>query len=356
MDCLYSTTKELKCEHQKGKHLTYDERMLIQIRHKDGNHSIREIAREIGCATSTVSNELHRGTVSMYHGEVKRYKASEGQKAYEENRLASCRHYEYLQKSDFIAYVTKHFFEDHWSLDACVGNALTKGGFDRSQIVNTKTLYNYVDLGLLSIKNIDLPEKLARNAKKERNHVNKKNLGRSIEERPKEINTRQEFGHWECDLVLGAKSNNDQALLTLLERRSREYLIIPLRDKSSASVMDAFEKLKADYSEHFSEVFKTITTDNGSEFSDLSKIEVTTSTLVYYAHPYSSCEKGSVERHNGLIRRFIPKGKRIDSLTSDQISDVETWCNNLPRKILGYRTPDELFEAELDKIYQINVA
>lgn len=66
-----------------------------------------------------------------------------------------------------------------------------------------------------------------------------------------------------------------------------------------------------------------------SELEDLSK------TLVYFAHPYTSCEKGSVERHNGLIRRFIPKGKRIDSYSDEQISQIETWCNSLPRKLLG---------------------
>jgi IS30 family transposase len=75
-------------------------------------------------------------------------------------------------------------------------------------------------------------------------------------------------------------------------------------------------------------------------------------TLVYFAHPYTSCEKGTNERHNGIIRRFIPKGKRIDSYTVEEISNIEVWCNSLPRKILGYRTPDEVFEAELDRIYQ----
>ena len=105
------------------------------------------------------------------------------------------------------------------------------------------------------------------------------------------------------------------------------------------------------YSEHVSEVFKTITTDNGSEFASLSSLEEIADTLIYYAHPYSSYEKGTVERHNGLIRRFIPKGHRIDEYSPEDIAGIEEWCNNLPRKILGYRTPDEAFEEELDRIY-----
>lgn len=100
------------------------------------------------------------------------------------------------------------------------------------------------------------------------------------------------------------------------------------------------------------EVFKTITTDEGSKFANLADLEKVADTLVYYAHPYTSCDKATVERHNGLIRRFIPKGKRIDDFTSHQISDIEVWCNCFPRRLLGYRTPDEIFEKEIDRIYQ----
>ena len=79
-------------------------------------------------------------------------------------------------------------------------------------------------------------------------------------------------------------------------------------------------------------------------------------SLVYFTHPYTFCEKGTNECHNGIIRRFIPKGKRISGLDIDEISNIELWCNNLPRKILGYRTPDEVFEDELDSIYSLHTA
>ena len=351
MDYDYSTT----ASHIKGKHLSYDDRHTIQLRLKDG-HSIRSIAREIGCSPSTVSNEIKRGTVFLYNGSVHRYKAKAGQKAYEEHKASSGRRYDFVSKSRFISYVTAHFFEDGWSLDACVGRALISGDFNRSETVCAKTLYNYVDLGLISIKNHNLPEKLRRAPKRRTNRKNKRKLGRSIEERPVEINNREEFGHWECDLVIGSRTKDDDVLLTLLERKSREFLVIPLANKNASTITDAFLSLRNQYLEHFDEVFKTVTTDNGSEFANLSQIETVAKTLVYYAHPYTSCEKGSVERHNGLIRRFIPKGKRIDQFPLQTIADVETWCNNLPRRILGYRTPDEIFEEELDKIYQLDAA
>lgn len=347
MDCPHSTMSERK----KGKHLTFENRCYIQIRLKDG-YSIRAIAREIGCSPSTVANEIARGTVVLYNGHVERYKAITGQMVYDQHHANSCRHYDALEKASFLRYVEKHFFADHWSLDACVGRAIAERIFSKDEVVCTRTLYHYVDLGILEIKNHHLPEKLRRKPKKQRVRQNKKRIGRSIEERSPEIETREEFGHWECDLVLGAKTRDDEVLLTLAERKSRDFFLIPLADKTSASGMKAFDMLRDTYSEHFSEVFKTITTDNGSEFADLSSLEHLSDTLVYFAHPYTSCDKGTIERHNGLIRRFIPKGKRIDSYSLQQIADIETWCNCLPRKILGYRTPDEVFEHELDKIYQ----
>ena len=197
-----------------------------------------------------------------------------------------------------------------------------------------------------------MPGKLKRNTKIHRIRKNKKKLGRSIEQRSQEVNKRDVFGHWECDLVLGHKTKDDEVLLTLSERMSREFLIIKIPDKTAASVMNAFKSLRKQYSEHWNDIFKTITTDNGSEFADLSQLEDISKSLVYYAHPYTSCDKGTVERHNGLIRRFIPKGDYIHNYSLQQIIDIETWCNSLPRKILAYHTPDEIFERELDRIYQ----
>ncbi len=104
MDYSHSTTSSPV----RGKHLSYEDRALIQIRLKN-NYSIRAIAREIGCSPNTVSNEITRGSVTLYNGHVTRYKASAGQKAYEDNRKHSCRHYDFLSKSAFLNYVLKHF-------------------------------------------------------------------------------------------------------------------------------------------------------------------------------------------------------------------------------------------------------
>lgn len=349
MEQLHSTTSTRK----KGKHLTLKERDIIELRLKD-KWSPNKIAKEIGCAPNTVRNEIRRGTVDLYGGRVQRYKANAGQNAYDANRKNSCRCFDFLKKQKFIKYAIDRFRNNGWSLDVCAQRAVLLGDFERSETVCTKTLYNYVNIGLIdSIKNIDLPFKVRRKTKKQRVRQHKLLLGRSIEERPKHILNRKEFGHWEIDLVIGSKSGKDEVLMTLVERKTRYLIVIKLPDKTPGSVMRALKGFMDMFSEHEQEVFKTITTDNGLEFSQLSSLEELVGTLVYFAHPYTSCEKGSIERHNGLIRRFIPKGHRIDEYSDDEILSVELWCNGLPRKILGYFTPEEAFDAEVDSIYAI---
>lgn len=340
---------------QKGKHLSYEERVIIQTRIKDG-FSIPKIAKELGCAPNTVRNEIKRGTVTLYNGNIKRYKAKEGQKKYEMNRQNSVRHYDYLEKKAFIDYVIRNFRERKWSYDASVGHALRKGLFSGNDMVCTKTLYNYTDLELINIKNYELPEKMRRRPKHSRVRENKRVLGKSIEDRPKEIEKRDEFGHWEIDLVIGSKTKDDSVLLTMTERMSRYLMMTVVEDKCPQNVMKALHKVMSEYSEHSNTVFKSITTDNGSEFASLHELEAYTGTEVYFTHPYTSCEKGSVERNNRIIRRFIKKGKKINDYHPEDVIEVELWANRLPRKILGYSSADAIFEAELDRIYRLEAA
>ena len=140
-------------------------------------------------------------------------------------------------------------------------------------------------------------------------------------------------------------------MLTIVERQIRNTIIRRISSKSADAVSNKFKNIQSFFGGRFSKVFKTITSDNGSEFSDLHELESKWSTKVYFTHPYSSFERGTSERHNGLIRRFIPKGESINNYADEDISFIEEWTNSLPRKILGYNTTEELFEDELDAIY-----
>lgn len=349
MNQVQDTTK-----HIKGKHLKFIHRAIIQVRVQDG-WSPYQIAKEIGCSANTVRNEIKRGMPELYWGKQKHYDALTAQSVYEGHRINSHRTPSFMKVRNFLRTVELRFKEEKWSFDACVGYSRRNREFSKQEMVCTKTLYNYADRGLLKIKNLDLPQKMRRKPRKDSRPPRqaKRPLGRSIEERPACVDLRERFGDWELDLVIGSSSGHDHVLMTLLERKTRYYRIIRLPDKSAQSVMNAFEQLKNEYNECFSLVFRTLTTDNGSEFTLLSNLEQHSDTRVFFAHPYSSFEKGANERHNGLLRRFIPKGKRIDSFSDEDISRIESWLNSLPRKILEFATPRMLFRKHLAALYAL---
>lgn len=316
MDSLHSTTNQ----HVKRKHLSFEERVIIQLHLKDGC-SLRAIPRELNCSPSTINYEIKHGTMKKSK-DIRSLKDMIYIKLIV--KIVSANHTFLRKLSSFAMFTNISLKTAGRLMFAVIVPLLLANSLAAMLSVCAKTLYNYVDQGLLSIYNYDLLEKLKRNTKLHRVRKNKKKLGRSIEERPKEISERNKFGHWECDLVLEHKTKDDEVLLTLSERINREFLIIRIPDKTSVSVMQTFKELQRQYSEHWDDIFKTITTDNGSGFADLSNLEAVSKTLVYYAHPYTSCDKGTVERHNGLIHKFIPKGEAIANYSLQDIINIET--------------------------------
>ena len=156
--------------------------------------------------------------------------------------------------------------KDNCLLDACTGEAIASDRFNRKEMVCTKTLYNYIDLGFIKIKNSDLPMKLRINMCKNIVRVNRRKLGRSIEEGDRKIETRKEFGHWEINTVEGIKDKKDNVLLTLIERKVLNSPHRKIEAKTVKAVDKLLESIKDEFGSKFSEVFKTIASDNGSEF------------------------------------------------------------------------------------------
>jgi IS30 family transposase len=336
---------------RKNKHLTLTERVKIELMTNDGKTPY-VISKALNRPINTILGELKRGTVDQIKvgKTLKIYLADAGQARYKENRKGCCRKYQVLECDDFIKHIECEMLKNDWSVDSAVGRTVASGTFTKT--LCTKTIYNYIDLGLMGIKNFHLPLKLRRKTKGSRIRKNKKILGDSIKDRPEHINNRQEFGHWEIDTVIGSKSKEDEVLLTLVERKTRNALVRKIPGKTTEAVMAEMERLKEDFGSMFAQVFKTITSDNGSEFASLATID-DEGTKVYFAHPYSSFERGTNERHNGLLRRFVPKGKKISDYSIEAILRLEEWINGLPRKIFAYRTPEELFDGELDLIYAL---
>lgn len=348
MSPIYNTTSDTK-----NKHLTERERYKIEGFLKDKKKAW-QIAELLGKSERTIQREIKRGTVILVDTELREYKtycADTAQRKYLENAANKGRNYKIGNDHELVWYIEKMIIEEKFSPDAVIGRIKLEGNRFKSSFC-TKTLYNYIDSGLfLRLTNKDLPVK--KDGKKRtyrKTKVALKNLkGTSIEERPEGIESREEYGHWEMDCVVGGQNKGKAVLLVLSERKSREEIIFKMTGKTQDCVKKAIDSLEKRYGyDQFTNTFKTITVDNGSEFLDYKGIETSVKrkgrlrTKVFYAHPFSSWERGTNENTNKLIRRFIPKGSSIDEISKSMIKYIENWLNNYPRRKLGYRTPNEV--------------
>lgn len=353
MDCQYCITNLQ--ERKRGQHLQREERGAIQALKRQGL-SNRAIAKTLGCSPTTVGNELKRGTPprKSCKGRAPGYNAKRGEAVYRANRSRSRKPHKVASCTRFIAWITTQVREHKWSLDACVGYAKRHNLFPAEEMVCTHTLYNEVWAGNLSLGVMELPEAIKRKQHKGAEpRKNKKKFGKSIDLRPEIAAQRVEEGHWEGDTVVGKRAGKEAVVFSMVEKKTENYLAFLIPGKSGDAVMTAMRMLKEEYGDHFPQVFKTITVDNGSEFADFAQCEKW-GTEVYYAHPFTSWERPQNERHNGLFRAFVPKGTSMENYSTDYILAAADELNARPRKKLGYCTPEELFDAFLDRIYAVD--
>lgn len=165
----------------------------------------------------------------------------------------------------------------------------------------------------------------------------------SIDNRPKHVDLRIEPGHWEGDLVIGIKQAS--AIATIVERKTRFVYIMKLKNRKSNTVTKAFKNALKKLDGHMK---KSMTYDNGMEMANHKWLTKKTGMTIYFAHPYSSWERGTNENTNGLIRRYFPKNTDFNKVTEEQIRAVQNLLNNRPRKVLGFYTPAEKLKMEIE--------
>ena len=340
---------------RKGKHLIYSERYVIEVLLRQG-YSCKEIGEFLDRNRRTIEREQAKGLVQLLNSDLTtrlEYSADVGQQMYDINATNKGPSIKLGNDFELAEYLEQKIVEEKYSPEAVLGEIKIKKLVFKTNIC-VKTLYSYIDKGIfLRLTNKHL---LVKKNKKKRiyNKVrgSLKNIkGTSIEERPKEIDNREEFGHWEMDTVVG-KKRTKQVLLVLTERLTRRTIIIKMKEKTQEAVEKAIDKLEIKYKQQFKDIFKTMTVDNGSEFLGFESIEQSKiyegkRTKVYYAHPYSAWERGSNENTNKMIRRFIPKGSDISKFSSKEIEIIQNWINNYPRRILGFHCSNTIFNMNL---------
>lgn len=343
------------------KQLKYSDRIRIEawLRAKI---SVQEIADMLHVHRSTIYREIKRGQYEHLNSDYtveKRYSPEIAQKHCDENLQVRGTQLKIGNDYKYAEYIEKKIIEENYSPEAVLGELRVQNrAKDFSVSICIRTLYNYIDKGVfLNLTNKNLPVKRNKKRGYKKVRVQKRaSVGTSIEERPEYIKDRKEFGHWEMDSVVGKRGKSKNTFLVLTERKTRNEIIFKLPDHSATEVVKAVERLEITWGSMFSDVFKTITVDNGTEFSYFNELERSCTkpdekrTKVYYCHPYSSWERGSNENNNKMVRRIVPKGTNFDSMTDDEVLDMQIWINGYPRRIHDYHSAAELFEKEIAKL------
>ncbi len=396
----------METEHMPNKHLTYEERDFIEIGLKQGRN-FTEIAKDLNKNRRTISREVQkhrfRRNPSGFNNsknlcknryECKKFDCTNEKECYEEeicfkltgapyvcngceqkNRCRKMKYYyyakfandEYSEKLRIARYginlskeeaydidklITPLIKEKHQSISHIYANHPDEISFSRT------TMYNYVDLGVFSFRNIDLPRKVKYKKRKEneRQRIRRETAirkGRTYEDFKEYIGKHPECSIVEMDTVEGVKGG--KVFLTLIFRQSRFMLIYLMDNKTMECVGKAFKKIKQILGiETFKKVFEVILTDNGSEFFNPLAIEVDEETgeiisHVFYCDPGASWQKGTIEKNHEYIRYVLPKGSSFDELTQEKTNVLMSHINSTSRDSLNGKTPYDAALLILDE-------
>lgn len=294
--------------------------------------SIREISKRLNRSPSTISREL------------KRNRWKDGYEAIHAQRISGLRksktNQKHPKKDTWIYSYVLEKVKQGWSPEEISGRLELEKG---KKIIHWETIYRWIYSEEHKDKRLweYLPRKQKKRHKKYGRKVQKTRIPNrvSIRLRGKSVESRQQFGHWEGDSIIGRQTKG-KVIHTEVERKTRYLQAIVIDSKTSDKTIQAqkqiFDRLPA----------LTVTTDNGLEFTkhqELNKLGIKT----YFADPYCSGQRGTNENTNGLIRRYLPKKTSFNNLTQEELDDIVFEINNRPKKVLKFNTPTEVLQKEL---------
>ena len=315
-------------------HLSENERRRIE-RLKNSGWSVRSIAGALGRGIGTISDELQRNRVK---GTYSAKKAEH--KAYVRRKYSKQQCLKVVNNRELRKYVEEKLREE-WSPELIAGRIRK---IDRHlPRVSPKAIYAFV----YSVHGRPFEQFLYSKAVKKKGGPKRGRRavmdGRtSIEQRPAKIEKRKEFGHVEGDFIESGKDGTG-SFLVLVERKTRYPFLAYCADRS-ASAVNALVFHLLQYMP-----LKSLTLDNDVSFKKHRTLSELIGAVVFFCHPYTSSEKGTVENRNRAIRRTVPKRTDLSQVQEETIRMIETKMRNRPMKCLGYRTPQEAWDAEMQK-------
>lgn len=315
---------------KKYKHLTKEQRYTISVCLKE-KMSLSGIANLINVSKSTVSREIKRNSNMHRH-----YVAIDAQQ-FSEMRKSVPRRPRKLSKEDWKD--IEQCLKRHWSPETIAGDRKRDG----KPCLSVEWIYHIVrqDKERGGSLYTYLPHHLKHRRRPVSSRIPIKDRV-SIDERPAVVDARSRFGDWEMDTIVGKEGKG--VIVTLVERTTKKMLMAKSPKGRNAK---AVAKLVVQMLRPFERHVLSITTDNGTEFAEHKYIAKMLHTKVYFAHPYSSWEKGLIENTNKLIRQYIPNGTDFHTLSDDYILSVQSELNLRPRKLLNFSTPKHEFLLSL---------
>ena len=299
---------------------------------------VREIARTLGRSPGTICEELKRNSNRGVYVAIQAQHETE-------QRILKARLRHPLKNKDVWRYVTDKLREG-WSPELIAGRLKREHPQEPYWWIHHETIYQYI----YAKENKDealweyLPRKQKKRKKQKGRGVHRSRIPDrvSIHLRPEVVNERREFGHWEGDTVEGLRSVGD-GIHTEVERVSRTTFAVKVVKITSEEGARAQREIFEEFPE---KARRSTTLDNGREnhlHMKLKDLQMKT----YFADPYSSWQRGTNEFHNGLIRRYLPKGTDFSTISQGELDDIVWEINNRPRKVLEYATPLEVFDRYL---------
>jgi transposase, IS30 family len=321
------------------KQLTADERFCI-YQWRVAGWSYREIGRRLGRSHTTIAREVARN--QPIPGAV--YWHEHAQQLSNVRRHKS-RHARRLSNPKLCRYVYDALMA-HWSPQTIAGRLRRDHRNDASMRVSPETIYRWIYRDARQGGHLHSGLRFVR---RQRRRQHRYGAGRrhipgrvGIEQRPAAVDTRQRFGDWEGDSVIGKAGAS--AICTQVERKSRYLMAAKLTDRTAQSWNDAAATTLGPLP---AALRRTLTVDNGSEFARFAELQTTMGLHVYFADPYSAWQRGANENTNGLLRRYLPKGTDFDEVSEQELANVVHWLNHRPRRCLNYRTPHEVFHQAI---------
>jgi len=312
-------------------YITASERDKIAV-WKAAGVGVREMARRLGRNHSVVSRELKRNKTNGYYVAIAAQAKAKKRKHWAGLRPP-------LKDDQLYAQIMRQLRQG-WSPEIIAGRLKRKNG--GKPVICHETIYRFIYEK--ANKSLKLWQYLARGRAKRRQWYGRKTRQEkipnrvSIHDRPKEIETRKVFGHWEGDSVIGR--GHKQAIHTEVERLSRYFQAKLLKSFDSEATVEAQRTIFAQLPPS---ARKSATLDNGLEFVKHEQLTQTLGMRVFFADPYCSCQRGTNENINGLLRRYLPKGTSFKQLTQEELDDIVWEINHRPKKCLNWATPQEVF-------------